>query len=171
MLMNTCAIRENAHNKVYGHLAEPEGRRHNARWAVGVLGCWRKPEGTRRNSRWWTCWSARTATGSCPACWHPHHAEEEQLTRRGLAVDLSEYETYDDILPERDGGVNAWIAIMRGCDNFCSFCVVPVRVGANVHAIRGDPAQGRWHPAIPQITLLGQNVNSLSHDDDWVLPA
>ena len=96
------------------------------------------------------------------------NAGEEGLTRRGLAVDLSEYETYDDILPERDSGINAWIAIMRGCDNFCSFCVVPYTRGRERSR---DPegvlreVEASVQSGHTQITLLGQNVNSYRHGD------
>ena len=172
MLMNTCAIRENAHNKVYGHLAELKAVKAQRPLVVGVLGCMAQnlkeeltekqplvdvlvgPDGYRQLPGL----LAKALT-----------TEEEQLTRRGLAVDLSEYETYDDILPERDGGVNAWIAIMRGCDNFCSFCVVPYTRGRErsrnpegiLREVEASVASGHT-----QITLLGQNVNSY-HNDDW----
>ena len=96
------------------------------------------------------------------------NAEEQGLARRGMAVDLSEYETYDDILPERDGSSNAWIAIMRGCDNFCSFCVVPYTRGRErsrdpqgiLREVETSVATGHT-----QITLLGQNVNSYRYED------
>src|SRR5688572_4094440 len=132
LLMNTCAIRENAHNKVYGHLAELRSLKKQRSLVVGVLGCMAQnlkeeltdkapvvdvlvgPDGYRR---------LPSLIGRALI------SEQEGVTRKGLAVDLSEYETYDDVLPERENGVNAWIAIMRGCDNFCSFCVVPYTRG------------------------------------------
>ena len=86
---------------------------------------------------------------------------------RGLAVDLSEFETYEQILPERHGGVNAWIAVMRGCDNFCTFCVVPYTRGRersrNPEGILLE-AQQLSERGYKQITLLGQNVNSYRYE-------
>jgi tRNA-2-methylthio-N6-dimethylallyladenosine synthase len=83
--------------------------------------------------------------------------------RQGLAVDLSEYETYAQIVPDRAGGVNGWIAVMRGCDNFCSFCVVPYTRGRErSREPKGilEETQLLASQGVRQITLLGQNVNS-----------
>ena len=170
ILLNTCAIRENAHNKVYGHLArlQPLKRRRNL--VVGVLGCMAQnlkeeliesksivdvlvgPDGYRR----------------LPALiLQAIEAQENGLKRKGLAVDLSEDETYDDILPERTEGVNGWIAVMRGCNNFCTFCVVPYTRGRE----RSRDPQGILREVehlaahgYKQITLLGQNVNSYRYE-------
>jgi len=166
VLLNTCAIRENAHTKVYGHLARlhPLKRRRNL--VVGVLGCMAQnlkqdlivaksivdilvgPDGYRRLPELIT---------------QAVESQERGLTRKGVAVDLSEYETYDDILPARLDGLNGWIAVMRGCDNFCTFCVVPYTRGRERSRDPRGILREAEHLAAhgyKQITLLGQNVNS-----------
>ncbi len=163
VLMNTCAIRENAHNKVYGHLGECRVLKRERKVVVGVLGCMAQnlkkelmesdpvidvlvgPDGYRQLPELLT------------------RALEHQ--EKSLAVDLSEYETYEYILPDRGPGVNAWIAVMRGCDNFCSFCVVPYTRGRErSRTPEGilEEAQSLVSRGYKQITLLGQNVNSYS---------
>lgn len=166
VLFNTCAIRENAHNRVYGHLARYTHRKQERGLVIGVLGCMAQnlkqelmnsrsfidvlvgPDGYRR----------------LPDLLFD--ALEHQ--KRGLAVDLSEYETYAHIVPDRPSGVNGWIAVMRGCDNFCSFCVVPYTRGRE----RSRDPEGILQEAhrlanqgVRQITLLGQNVNSYRYGE------
>jgi tRNA-2-methylthio-N6-dimethylallyladenosine synthase len=171
LLMNTCAIRENAHNKVYGHLAELKSLKKQRPLVVGVLGCMAqnlKQELTEKEPLV-DVLAGPDSYRQLPALINRALASEEAgLTSKRLAVDLSEYETYDNILPERGNGVNAWIAIMRGCDNFCSFCVVPYTRGRE----RSRDPQGIVREAesavaggFKQITLLGQNVNSYRFDD------
>jgi len=166
ILFNTCAIRENAHNRVYGHLARYTNRKKERGLVIGVLGCMAQnlkqelmdtrsfidvlvgPDGYRR-------------LPDLLMDALEHH-------KRGLAVDLSEYETYAHIVPDRPVGINGWIAVMRGCDNFCSFCVVPYTRGRE----RSRDPEGIIQEAhqlvsqgVRQITLLGQNVNSYRWGD------
>ncbi|MGE5708677.1 MAG: tRNA (N6-isopentenyl adenosine(37)-C2)-methylthiotransferase MiaB [Nitrospira sp.] len=171
ILMNTCAIRENAHTKVYTHLADLKALKKTRPLVVGVLGCMAqnlKEELTEKEPLV-DVLAGPDAYRQLPMLiGNALRSQEQGEELKGLAVDLSEYETYDDVLPERTDGVNAWIAVMRGCDNFCSFCVVPYTRGRErsrspesiVEEAKRIAAQG-----FKQITLLGQNVNSYRFGD------
>ena len=82
---------------------------------------------------------------------------------------LSRYEVYDDLFPSRNEGINAWISIMRGCDKFCTFCIVPFTRGRErSRSIASIVAETEKAVAdgFVEITLLGQNVNSYKHEHE-----
>jgi len=166
ILMNTCAIRENAHNKVYTHLSDLRALKRQRALVVGVLGCMAqnlKEELTAKEPLV-DVLAGPDAYRQLPMLIaNAIESQEQGERRKGIAVDLSEYETYDDVVPARRDGVNAWIAVMRGCDNFCSFCVVPYTRGRErSREPEGIVAEARLavSQGFKQITLLGQNVNS-----------
>ena len=124
ILMNTCAIRENAHTKVYTHLSDLKALKKSRPLVVGVLGCMAQnlKEELTKHEPLVDLLAGPDSYRQLPALIsNAVHAQEQGRHLKALAVDLSEYETYDDIVPARIPGVNAWIAVMRGCDNFCSF--------------------------------------------------
>ena len=166
ILMNTCAIRENAHNKIYKHLSELKALKRQRPLVVGLLGCMAQnlKEELTDIQPLVDVLAGPDAYRQLPMLIrNAMHSQEEGLDQKQLAVDLSEYETYHDVSPDRNDGINAWVAVMRGCDNFCSFCVVPYTRGRErsrdpegiVEEARRIAEQG-----FKQITLLGQNVNS-----------
>lgn len=172
VLMNTCAIRENAHNRVYGHLADLKALKRQRNLVVGVLGCMAqnlKQELVESESIVDVLVGPDAYRRLPGLICRVIESQEQGLSGKGIAVDLSEYETYDDILPERVGKINAWVAVMRGCDNFCTFCVVPYTRGRErsrdhegiIREVEHLVAHGH-----KQVTLLGQNVNSY-RDNDW----
>ncbi|MDF0644344.1 MAG: tRNA (N6-isopentenyl adenosine(37)-C2)-methylthiotransferase MiaB [Nitrospira sp.] len=171
ILMNTCAIRENAHNKVYTHLSDLRALKRQRPLVVGVLGCMAqnlKEELTEKEPLVDVLAGPDSYRHLSGLIAKAMELQEQGELRRQMAVDLSEYETYDDVAPDRRDGVNAWIAVMRGCDNFCSFCVVPYTRGRErSREPDGIVAEARMAAAggFKQITLLGQNVNSYRYGD------
>lgn len=171
VLVNTCAIRENAHNKIYAHLSELKGLKNQRPLVVGILGCMAqnlKNELAEKEPLVDILAGPDTYRQLPRLLSRALETQEQGFDQKGFALDLSEYETYEGVLPDRDSGVNAWITVMRGCDNFCSFCVVPYTRGRE----RSRPpesvlAEARDAAArgFKQITLLGQNVNSYRHED------
>jgi len=172
ILMNTCAIREHAHHKVYGRLADLKAIKRQRNLVVGVLGCMAqnlKTDLVETESIVDVLAGPDSYRRLPGLIAHAIESQEQGSAQKGIAVDLSEYETYDDIMPERAEGVNAWIAVMRGCDNFCTFCVVPYTRGRersrDPHGIIRE-AEHLASRGYKQITLLGQNVNSYK-SGDW----
>jgi tRNA-2-methylthio-N6-dimethylallyladenosine synthase len=166
VLMNTCAIRENAHNKVYGHLADLKAIKRQRSLVIGVLGCMAqnlKKELMETESIVDVLVGPDSYRRLPGLIAQAIESQENGCAQKGIAVDLSEYETYQDIMPERTEGVNAWIAVMRGCDNFCTFCVVPYTRGRERSRDPRGIIREAEHLAshgYKQVTLLGQNVNS-----------
>ncbi len=171
ILMNTCAIRENAHNKVYTHLSDLRALKRQRPLVVGVLGCMAqnlKEELTEKEPLVDVLAGPDSYRHLPGLITKAMESQEQGELRRQMAVDLSEYETYDDVAPDRRDGVNAWIAVMRGCDNFCSFCVVPYTRGRErSREPEGIVAEARLAATkgFKQVTLLGQNVNSYRYGD------
>jgi tRNA-2-methylthio-N6-dimethylallyladenosine synthase len=171
VLVNTCAIRENAHKKIYAHLAELKALKKQRPLVVGILGCMAqnlKSELAEKEPLV-DVLAGPDAYRQLPMLLtNALDAQEQGLSQKGFGLDLSEYETYEGIMPDRDSGVNAWITVMRGCDNFCSFCVVPYTRGRERSR---DPesilleARDASAKGFKQVTLLGQNVNSYRHGD------
>jgi tRNA-2-methylthio-N6-dimethylallyladenosine synthase len=95
-------------------------------------------------------------------------AQSRRDGEKGRALKLSRTETYSGVDPLRSGGVNAWIAVMRGCDNMCTFCVVPFTRGRErSRSPRGILAEveSLAEAGYAQVTLLGQNVNSYKYEN------
>jgi len=166
VLVNTCAIRENAHNKIYAHLSEMKEIKKQRPIVVGVLGCMAqnlKAELAEKEPLVDVLAGPDTYRQLPMLLSAALETQEQGFSQKEFAFDLSEHETYEGIMPDRNNGVNAWITVMRGCDNFCSFCVVPYTRGRersrNPEAILLE-AHDAAARGFKQITLLGQNVNS-----------
>lgn len=167
VMLNTCAIREHAHRKVYGRVHSIRHKREGKPVTIGILGC--MATNLRKE-----IFEDRTLKVDFIAGPDSYKRLPELIAEavndgtKAYDVTLSEFETYSDITPSRKEGVNAWIAVMRGCNNFCTFCVVPYTRGrersrsvANVvEEVKGLASQG-----FKQVTLLGQNVNSYKADE------
>ena len=163
ILVNTCSIRENAETKVWNRLKEFRGlKAQNKSLTVGVLGCMAeriKDQIIEEEQL------VDIVVGPDAYRDIPRLIEEVEDGRKAVNVLLSLEETYADIAPVRTTGneVSAFVSIMRGCDNMCSFCVVPFTRGRErsrplesiLTEIRQLSDQG-----YKEVTLLGQNVNS-----------
>jgi tRNA-2-methylthio-N6-dimethylallyladenosine synthase len=175
ILMNTCAIRENAHNRVYGHLADLKPIKRQRPLVVGVLGCMAQnlKKDLVEGESVVDLLAGPDAYRKLPdLIAEAIRAQERGQPHKALAVELSEYETYADVRPEQSGGANAWIAVMRGCDNFCTFCVVPYTRGRERSREPGGvlrEAEALIAAGHKQITLLGQNVNSYRYEGGGLL--
>ena len=166
LLINTCSVRENAEQRVYGRLGEFKRlKSENPKVVIGVLGCMaeRLRETLMSNKSNGVGQVVDVIVGPDEYRKVPELLYDAAHGRKGIATQLSRVETYDDITPLRTDGICAWISVMRGCDKFCTFCVVPFTRGRErsrsltsiVQEIEVLSSRG-----FKEVTLLGQNVNS-----------
>ncbi len=173
ILVNTCSVRENAEGRVYGRLGEFKRHKSNRpEVVVGVLGCmaerFRDKIFDKRNNVNFKNGIVDIVVGPDEYRKLPELVSKAWHGEKGIAVQFSRLENYEDITPIRKNGFSAWIPVMRGCNNFCSFCVVPHTRGRErsrsaksiLQEIRELSEKG-----LKEITLLGQNVNSYYNED------
>ncbi|ATP58589.1 tRNA (N6-isopentenyl adenosine(37)-C2)-methylthiotransferase MiaB [Pedobacter ginsengisoli] len=163
VFINTCSIRENAEQRVRNRLSQfGVEKRRNPKLIVGVLGCMAE----RLKSKFLEEEKlVDVVVGPDAYRELPQLLNEVESGHKAINVLLSREETYADISPVRlnGNGITAFISIMRGCDNMCSFCVVPFTRGRersrDPHSIIAE-AQDLFNNGYKEVTLLGQNVDS-----------
>jgi tRNA-2-methylthio-N6-dimethylallyladenosine synthase len=166
VMLNTCAIREHAHRKVYGRVHDIRHQREGNPPMIGLLGCM----ATNLRQELLEDRSLKIDFIAGPDSYKRLPELIRQAANTGkqtFDLTLSEFETYSEVYPKRTNGVNAWIAVMRGCNNFCTFCVVPYTRGRERSRAVGNvlaEVQRLAAEGFKQVTLLGQNVNSYAHD-------
>jgi tRNA-2-methylthio-N6-dimethylallyladenosine synthase len=169
ILLNTCSIREKAEVTIRKRLSEfKKIKRYNSGLLVGVLGCMAERLKTKfiEEEKLVDIVVGPDAYRSLPAL-----IDEAESGQKGVNVLLSREETYSDISPIRlnSNGVTAFVSIMRGCDNMCSFCVVPFTRGRersrDADSIINE-CENLFEEGYREVTLLGQNVDSYNWRDE-----
>ncbi len=165
ILINTCSIRDNAEQRIWGRLNEMRRLRRNKKeLIVGIIGCMaeRLKEKLLEGSNGVDIVAGPDAYRDLPTLLH-----SAESGSKGVNTLLSTEETYAEIAPVRldKSGVSAFVSIMRGCNNFCTYCVVPYTRGRErsreAQTIVAE-AQSLFENGYREVTLLGQNVNSYS---------
>jgi len=170
VLLNTCSVRDKAERKVYGHLGRFKPiKDKRPELIIGVGGCVAQQEGQRMLD----------AVSYLDLVFGTHNIHRlpemvqqvEQTRQRASETDFLDQETRLNLFPERSASENAtrFVTIMQGCDNFCSYCIVPHVRGREIsrpsaeilHEIEALVASG-----VKEVTLLGQNVNSYGCKND-----
>lgn len=163
IFLNTCSIRENAETKIYNRLETLNAirKRDGRKVILGVLGCMaeRVKDDLIKN------YHADLVAGPDAYLTLPELVAQVEAGHKAINIELSTTETYRDILPQRlhSGKVGGFVSIMRGCNNFCHYCIVPYTRGRErsrdvesiLNEVKDLEARG-----FKEVTLLGQNVNS-----------
>ena len=168
VLLNTCSIRDNAEQKIINRLqylaSLRKKRGKNKRLIIGVIGCMAE----RAKEELIEKHGVDLVAGPDAYLDLPNLFAAVETGHKAMNVELSTTETYRDIIPSRITGnrISGFISIMRGCNNFCSYCIVPYTRGRErsreVSSILSELADLRAK-GFKEVTLLGQNVNSYSY--------
>ncbi|MDY3731887.1 MAG: tRNA (N6-isopentenyl adenosine(37)-C2)-methylthiotransferase MiaB [Alloprevotella sp.] len=162
VFLNTCSVRDNAEQKIIHRLEALNAlRRKGRKLIVGVLGCMAE----RVKEQLLTDYGADLVAGPDAYLSLPDLVAQAELGQKAINIELSTTETYRDIIPQRLCGpqISGFVSIMRGCNNFCHYCIVPYTRGRErsrdvesiLAEVRDLAARG-----YKEVTLLGQNVNS-----------
>lgn len=167
ILLNTCSVRENAENKIYSRLEQLNAlRKKGKKMIIGVVGCMaeRVKDDLIDNHH------VDLVAGPDSYLSLPELFAAAEVGERAINIELSTTETYRDVIPERVCGshISGFVSIMRGCNNFCHYCIVPYTRGRErsrevdsiLNEVRDLQAKG-----YKEVTLLGQNVNSYKCGD------
>ena len=165
VFLNTCSIRENAEQKIINRLEFLNSLRKNKPLIIGVLGCMaeRVQEDLIENH------NADLVVGPDSYLTLPELVASVEAGEKAMNVELSTTETYKDVIPSRFYGnrISGFVSIMRGCNNFCTYCIVPYTRGRersrsldSILREVNDLAERNYK----EITLLGQNVNSYAFE-------
>lgn len=168
ILVNTCSVRENAEQRVRGRVQGfSEIKKKNPRLLVGIMGCMAERLG---ESLFEQEKNVNIVVGPDAYMDLPLLIEKASKGEKAINIELSETETYKDICPSRidETTISGFVSIMRGCNNFCTYCIVPYTRGRersrSPHSIVAEviDLQRRGYK---EVTLLGQNVNSYLFKD------
>lgn len=167
VLLNTCSVRDNAEQKILNRLEALHSlRKKGHRLIIGVVGCMAERVKTDLIEKH----HADLVAGPDAYLTLPELFAAVEVGEKAINVELSTTETYRDIIPERICGshISGFVSIMRGCNNFCHYCIVPYTRGRersrdvdSILAEVKDLAQRGYK----EVTLLGQNVNSYKFED------
>lgn len=161
ILLNTCSIRDNAEQKIYGRLDQLNAMRRGKNTLIGVVGCMAE----RVKEELIKSYKVNIVAGPDTYLSLPELIAEAELGHAAMNIELSTTETYRDVIPMRicSGKVSGYISIMRGCNNFCHYCVVPYTRGRersrDIQSILNE-VDDLVAKGFKEIILLGQNVNS-----------
>ncbi|VBB45861.1 (Dimethylallyl)adenosine tRNA methylthiotransferase MiaB [uncultured Paludibacter sp.] len=167
IFVNTCSIRDNAEQKVVQRLKYFQSlKRKNKKLVVGVIGCMAE----RVKDELLTEHGVNIVVGPDAYLDIPNLIGHVEKGEKAINVELSTTETYRDVLPSRIGNpISGFISIMRGCNNFCSYCIVPYTRGRersrDVESILNE-LRDLQSKNFKEVTLLGQNVNSYRFEKD-----
>jgi len=164
VFLNTCSIRDNAEQKIYHRLDALDAIKRKRKLIIGVLGCMaeRVKDDLLENHH------CDLVAGPDSYMSLPDLIAQAELGHKAMNIELSTTETYRDIVPQRLHGakISGFVSIMRGCNNFCHYCIVPYTRGRersrDVESILREVRDLRDR-GFKEVTLLGQNVNSYSY--------
>lgn len=168
VFVNTCSVRDNAEQKIYGRLQYFQSlKRKKKSLIIGVLGCMaERVKETLINEH-----GVDLVVGPDSYMDLPNLVGAVENGEKAINVELSTQETYREVIPLKLGGIHisGFISIMRGCNNFCTYCIVPYTRGRersrDVESILNE-ARDMQAKGFKEVTLLGQNVNSYLFEKD-----